>query len=62
MKIYTDNEKEEILDALETIKNVCVSRQNCEGCPLGDDDRCALMANPPCDWTIRNQNEWKALE
>lgn len=63
MKIYTDNEKEKILNALETIQNVCILQDDvCYNCPFGYDDRCAITANIPSDWTIRTQNKWKALE
>lgn len=64
-------DKEEILKALETIKNVCRQCDGCENCPfrVGNDDCyggyvCGIQIDDtPAEWKIKPREEsWRAFE
>lgn len=49
--------KEEILNALQIIKDECTSTE-CQNCPFGyNGDECAIQAFPPVDWQIKKEKE-----
>lgn len=56
-------EKEKILKALETIKEVCEGERTCSTCPLRDWDNDCLFNGPaPCHWEINYDDKpWKAI-
>ena len=63
--------KEEILKALETIKNVCRQSNDCENCPfrvVNDDCYggyvCGINSEcNPAEWKIKPREEsWRAFE
>ena len=56
--------REEILKALETIKSVCKSQPNCNGCPLSDKNGyCGVQDIEPEKWCIRyGETKWYAFE
>lgn len=57
--------QEEILKALETIKNTCKHQDECEYCPLSKNTTCVLQDQPPQDWKIREQDPpmiWRAFK
>lgn len=63
--------KEEILQALQTIKSVCEQHEKCETCPLQVVDQdyydsygCAMQRNVnPSEWNIKkSETVWRAFE
>lgn len=61
--------KEEILNALQIIKDECTDTADCYGCPFGvlvkNTYGCMLkMDENPEDWRIKNEKEsvWRAFE
>lgn len=54
--------REELLEALRTIQNVCKKNQFCDTCPLSKNESCVLKEQDPVDWKIRVATTWKALE
>lgn len=56
--------KEEILNALQIIKDECTSTE-CQKCPFGyNGGGCAIQDYPPADWQIKKEKEsvWRAFE
>lgn len=59
--------KEEILNALQIIKDECEVSAGCRKCPLGDNDVllgtfCRLKRSNPVDWIIKEEETvWRAL-
>ena len=62
MKINRD----EILDALRTLKSVCAmqgSEENCcHQCPLSDGHSCMIEGAPECWELNESEKYWKAFE
>ncbi len=60
--------KEEILNALQIIKDECKENGICRMCPFGDNGiqhgtYCRLKQSNPADWIIQEEkNLWRALE
>ena len=52
---------EEVLDALHTIKQVCVGIKECEECPFYD-NVCIIQGYAPQDWKINGKAYWRAFE
>lgn len=42
----------DIINALNTIKEVCEENERCEQCPFGDSRGCHIENSDPCDWKI----------
>lgn len=62
MKINRD----EILDALRTLKEVCTAQGTdetcCHHCPLSDGSSCMIEGAPEC-WELNDpEKDWKAFE
>ena len=60
-----EQEKQEILKALQLIKDICNSNQ-CEKCPFGgsDDGECNIHSHMPYDWSNKEPDEsdtWRAF-
>lgn len=60
-------EKEKILEALQTIKDVCTEQAEgvdlCNRCPFGDGDGlCKILDEIPKDWRIGPTEVWRAFE
>ena len=56
--------KEEILNALNVIKDTC-SEFKCDLCPFRDFDKsCIIQDEPPTDWDIKDEedNVWRAFK
>ena len=55
---------EEVLEALKTIKQVCLVNRRCEGCPLYslNNRACAVTNIAPNGWNIKSQTFWKVFE
>lgn len=54
--------KEEILKALNVIKDTC-SEFDCVLCPFRSiDTSCIIQDEPPKDWKITEQESWRAFE
>lgn len=58
--------QEEILNALNVIKDTCsnISNiQNCWLCPFSDrDGHCIVTEKAPCVWNIKSDEPWRAFE
>ena len=54
--------KEEILKALRTIKGVCMAHGRCEDCPLSKNGNCDVQEQTPEGWSIRSTDKWTAFE
>lgn len=57
--------KEEILKALNVIRDECKEEDYCTFCPFADkDENCMLRKERPYAWTIKTETEeaWKAFE
>ena len=66
MKKYTN---EEIYNALKVIHETCNEYKDafnggqCMNCPMRDDyDNCGVLELEPCDWEIRELDDWKAFK
>lgn len=55
-------DREEILEALRTIQNVCKKHSDCKDCPFEKGTSCIILAQTPIDWKIRKASTWKAFE
>ena len=54
--------KNDIIEALKIIRNLCEEMENCDVCPLRyDNDYCTLEKVCPQDWLIADNN-WRAFE
>ena len=57
--------KEEILNALTVIKQVCTNTGPCSDCPFrtGPDGTCYIVSTTPHNWEIINEKPqaWKAF-
>lgn len=51
--------EKEILDALNVLKNMCATTENCKDCPVGDDGHCTIRGYSPADWDIGDENDEK---
>lgn len=54
--------KEEILKALQTIKNICKEYSDCDPCPLAKGGYYGLRDRAPDSWKIKSTDTWKAFE
>ena len=54
--------KEEILQALKTIQNVCRETKSCDECSLAKGGWCEIQNRPPEDWKIKSTDTWNACE
>ena len=57
--------REEILKALQIIKDTCSDETiDCDNCPFGDDeDLCRLKHTIPTNWIINEEdNVWRAFK
>ena len=59
--------KEEILNALQIIKETCAEAtdqyNDCCLCPFNDcDDHCVLAEQSPLAWDIKDEEPWRAFE
>lgn len=56
-------DRQEIIKALELIKNICKKHENCNTCPLGTYDKCCMIQDRnPEDWKINDTNQiWRAF-
>ena len=53
--------QEQILNALETISDIC-NEMGCSNCPLSRiDGDCWISAVAPSEWVLNTQNNWKAI-
>lgn len=52
---------EEILDALNVIKQTCVCSKECAECPFYD-NVCIIQGYAPQDWKINGKVCWRAFE
>lgn len=57
-----DHSKDEILQALKVIKDVCATH-HCQDCPFADDEAvCVINGTNPNDWVIAAPDPvWRAL-
>lgn len=54
--------KEEILNALQVIKDTCQDG-DCLLCPFSDGDgHCIVTEQAPCAWNIKSDEPWRAFE
>jgi hypothetical protein len=56
--------QKEIIEALKTIKDVCVeSKDCCEKCPLFRNlsDDCGVCYRRPARWDVKDKIEWRAF-
>ncbi|MGN0243636.1 MAG: hypothetical protein ACI4CT_06190 [Lachnospiraceae bacterium] len=54
--------RDEIANALQTIKQVCMEQNECNHeCPFECDGDCMLHMDNPSDWDINSPEVWKAL-
>lgn len=56
--------KEEILNALHVIKDICDDETiDCYNCPFSDSDgHCILTEQIPTAWDIKDYEPWRAFE
>ena len=56
--------REKILEALETIKEVCEEANSCSNCPLRDwNFECMLITQQPYTWKlVSDTTPWRAFE
>lgn len=59
--------KEEILNALQIIKDTCQEStdtyKDCCLCPFNDGDgHCIVAEQAPCAWNIKSDEPWRAFE
>lgn len=52
---------EELIKALNVIKETCDSQAKCEKCPLSKDDDCMITYNEPSSWDIQQKPILKVL-
>lgn len=61
----TKEKKEELIKALDLIKEVCLMIENCSDCPLRDDEKdcCYLEINSPNHWKVKvnAEDDWRAF-
>lgn len=57
----TEEKKEEIINALKVIQDVCKSNNDCRKCCFCDGSHCKVIKNQPCNWIIDNKERWYAL-
>lgn len=55
-------EREEIINALEVIKNVCEENKCRESCPFNRGTVCKIQDSCPANWEIVEKFFWKALD
>ncbi len=56
------DEKQEIIGALQVIKDHCERRgSGCNNCPLSDGENCKIQDDVPLNWEINNEKVWRAL-
>lgn len=54
-------DKEKIIDALKTIRDVC-DDSTCTDCPFGRDYHCMIKEYDPVEWMVNEKDEkWYAL-
>ena len=54
--------REEILQALQTIQDTCDQYEDCPTCPLSKNGFCVLQEQPPHEWKIKkDQHVWRAF-
>lgn len=55
--------REEILDALELIRNICANCEDCENCPFCCEDFCVFRkGDTPESWRLNSKNDiWRAF-
>ena len=50
---------EELFESLKTISNHCKKQESCENCDLSSSGYCLMNTrdfNPPCDWSVVEEN------
>lgn len=59
-----DVSRAKILEALETIKEVCTQTGSCSHCPLRDwNCECMLITQQPYTWKIASEDSsWRAFD
>lgn len=62
----TEKKKEEILNALKVIRDICNSHKECATCPFYKTENrrnvCSIRDETPNNWRISGTNErWRAL-
>ena len=62
----TEKKKEEILNALKVIQDVCSSNEHCATCPFCSTrnpcNTCSITNESPNNWRISGANEmWRAI-
>ena len=57
-------EKQEILKALELIKNICKKQEHCDECSFGTrDGYCLIQDKSPEDWELNDTKPlWRAFK
>ena len=59
---YTNDE---IIKALELVRNICKNYDTCHQCPFYniDCDACVIQYKEPCDWILANEcTIWRAVK
>lgn len=54
-------EREEIINALEVIKDTCGVNECNNNCPFYKRSVCQIRSVVPCDWEISGGDFWKAF-
>lgn len=55
--------KEEILNALHLIKDICGENGECFTCPFSKEGQGCLIDNRmPCEWELIDEEKWKVFK
>ncbi len=64
--MYMDRDtREDILGALDFLKDVCRNNPDCKECPLGSDDGSCRIEFRPADWDVKASPDyevWRAFD
>lgn len=52
---------ENLLKALQLIKETCTEQERCQKCPLSSDDECLITQRSSSDWDVQDKPIIKLL-